>query len=174
MPKVNHNDYNYDIKLDFGSCLKKGEEGEYIVTTIFEKDPSIEVKTEQSYGNNEPLKWTGSGNIAIEIMNKMRKKDGKMIVCEPYKSGISKTNAGTWIHMLSYKGIILGGYILPVLELKRRLKELKAEGKIKEIWGGDLKASKILLVKIKDIFNYSPKNLMDCFTHHQQKQPFLV
>ena len=73
MPKVNHKEYNYDINLNFKSCLKNGEEGEYIVQTIFEQDPSIEVKTEQSYGNNDPLKWTGSGNIAIEIMNRMRK-----------------------------------------------------------------------------------------------------
>ena len=75
--------------------------------------------------------------------------------------------------MLSFRGIILGGYILPVVELKRRLKELKSEGKIKEIWGGDKNASKILLVKIKDLFNYSPQNLMSSFAHHEMKQPFL-
>ena len=173
MPKVNHKEYNYDINLNFKSCLKNGEEGEYIVQTIFEQDPSIEVKTEQSYGNNAPLKWTGSGNIAIEIMNRMRKENGEMVECEPYKSGLSKTDAGTWIHMLSFRGIILGGYILPVVELKRRLKELKSEGKIKEIWGGDKNASKILLVKIKDLFNYSPQNLMSSFAHHEMKQPFL-
>ena len=173
MPKVNHNEENYDIKVDFESCLKKGEEGEYIVTTILEQDPSIEVKTEQAYGNKDRLKWTGSGNIAIEVMNRMRKEKGKMVECKPYPSGLSKTDAGTWIHMLSFKGIILGGYILPVVELKRRLKELKSEDKIKEIWGGDLKASKIWLVKMKDLFDYSPQNLMDCFTHHESKQPFL-
>ena len=173
MPKVNHKEYNYDIELDFESCLKKGEEGEHIVTTIFEQDPSIEVKTEQSHGNNDRLKWTGSGNIAIEIMNRMKKENGKMVECEPYKRGLGKTDAGTWIHMLSFRGIILGGYILPVVELKRRLKELKSENKIKEIWGGDLRASKIWLVKMKDIFDYSPQNLMDCFAHHEMKQPFL-
>lgn len=173
MPKVSHKEYNYDIALDFEACLKNGEEGEYIVTTIFENDPSIEVKTEQSYGNNEHNKWTGSGNIAIEIMNRMRRENGKMVECEPYKSGLSKTGAGTWIHLISFKGIILGGYILPVVELKRRLKELNSEGKIKEIWGGDLKASKIWLVKMKDLFNYSPENLMDCFTYHGMRQPFL-
>lgn len=173
MPKVSHKEYNYDVKLKFEDCLKKGEEGEYIVQTVFEKDPSIEVKTEQSYGYNDYNKWTGSGNIAIEIENKMRKENGKMVECEPYKSGISKTDAGTWIHLLSYKGIILGGYILPIRELKRRLKELKSENKIKEVWGGDLKASKLWLVKIKDIFNYSSENLKSAFVYHEMRQPFL-
>ena len=106
--------------------------------------------------------------------SKMRMKNGKMVECEPYKSGISKTDAGTWIHMLSFKGIILGGYILPVLELKRRIKELKSEGKVKIVWGGDLKASKLFLVKTKDLFDYSPKNLTDCFVYHESRQPFLV
>lgn len=173
MPQVHYKEENYDIKLDFEGDLKKGKEGEYIITTIFEKDPSIEVKTEQSYGNNEPLKWTGSGNIAIEVMNKMRKENGKMVECDPYLSGLSKTDAGTWIHLLSFKGIILGGYILPVVELKRRLKELESENKIKKIWGGDYKASRLWLVKIKHLFDYSPQNLMDAFTHHEGRQPFL-
>tara|TARA_R100001198_G_C5109271_1_gene137621 strand:+ start:29 stop:550 length:522 start_codon:yes stop_codon:yes gene_type:complete len=173
MPKVSYKDYNYDIKLDFESCLKKGEEGEYIVQTILEQDPSIEVKTEQSYGTNEKLKWTGSGNIAIEIENKMKKVNGKMQICQPYKSGLSKTKAGTWIHLLSYRDIILGGYILPIKELRRRLKELKKEEKIKDTWGGDNKASRLLLVKIKDIFDYSPQNLTNAYTEHQMRQPFL-
>ena len=173
MPKVNHKDYNYDIELDFEACLKKGEAGEYIIQTVLEEDPSIEVKTEQSYGLNEKLKWTGSGNIAIEVQNKMRKVNGKMEICKPYKSGLSTTKAGTWIHLLSYKDIILGGYILPVVELKRRLKELNKEGKIKDIWGGDENASRLWLVKIKDIFDYSPQNLINAFTEHQMRQPFL-
>ena len=173
MPKVSYKDYNYDIKLDFESCLKKGEEGEYIIQTILEKDPAIEVKTEQSYGTNELKKWTGSGNIAIEVANKMRKVNGRMEICEPYKSGLYATKAGTWIHMLSYKGIILGGYILPVKELKRRLKELDADKKVKKTWGGDKGASYLYLVKIKDIFDYSAQNLIDAFTEHQMQQPFL-
>ena len=103
---------------EFDLDLKFGKMGEEFVQDVLEGDSKIEIKTERDM-------WKETGNIAIEIRYK-----GK-------DSGITITEASTWIHLLSYKNDIVGGFILNVRKLKERIKELNKEKKVKIVKGGD-------------------------------------
>ena len=78
---------------------------------------TVEVKTERDI-------WVKTGNIAIEI----RGRDGR-------KSGISVTEADTWIQLLSINGVVKGGFILKVADLKKRMKELYANKTARLVMG---------------------------------------
>ena len=138
MPLTNHNDVNFDIDLDFGK-VKEQE-----VVDYFESDGRIEVKTERyrvtSVKSNK--EWKETGNIAIEYKYK-----GK-------PSGISTTNAKTWIHLLSDEDEVVGGFIIKTKILKIRLKEMLKNGTARTIKGGDNNNSEMILVPIKEIYNY--------------------
>ena len=127
MPEVDYKKNNFDIDLDFG---KRGEEW---VVKLFEGNSKVEVKTERGL-------WQDTGNIAIEIKYKNK------------PSGISTTDAETWIHLLESYGEIVGGFILPVPYIKKRIKNLFKSGKVKIIKGGDNNDSTIVLVPIKLIY----------------------
>ena len=114
----------FDIDLDFGKV------GEKVVEEMFEGDGKIEVKTEREI-------WKHSGNIAIEIRDR-----GKL-------SGISTTKAKTWIHMLDGGG---GGFIFPVEELRKKIKERQKDGKLKLVMGGDDNAAQLALLPIEELF----------------------
>ena len=103
---------------EFDLDLKFGKMGEEFVQDVLEGDSKIEIKTERDI-------WKDTGNIAVEIRYK-----GK-------DSGITITEASTWIHLLSYKDDIVGGFILNVKKLKERIKELNKEKKVKIVLGGD-------------------------------------
>tara|TARA_R100000808_G_scaffold3720_1_gene12848 strand:- start:16871 stop:17335 length:465 start_codon:yes stop_codon:yes gene_type:complete len=118
---------------EFDLDLKFGKMGEEFVQGVLEGDSKIEIKTERD-------KWKETGNIAIEIRYK-----GK-------DSGITITEASTWIHLLSYKDDIVGGFILNVKKLKERIKELNKAKKVKIVMGGDDNMSQLVLVPIKEIF----------------------
>ena len=90
MPEVDYKKNNFDIDLDFG---KKGEEW---VVKLFEGNSKVEVKTERGI-------WQETGNIAIEIKYKNK------------PSGLSITDAETWIHLLESDGKILGGLLFCLL-----------------------------------------------------------
>ena len=127
MPKVDYKKNNFDIDLDFG------ERGEEWVVKLFEGNSKVEVKTERGL-------WQETGNIAIEIRYKNK------------PSGLSTTDADTWIHLLESGGEIFGGFLLPVPYLKKRAKSLLAVDLARIVKGGDNNDSTLLLIPIEDIY----------------------
>ena len=127
MPQTKYTESNFDIDLAFGKI------GEEKVLEIFEGDGSIEVKTERDT-------WKRTGNIAIELSFKGN------------PSGLTTTDARTWIHLLSYNGHIEGGFILSVKTFRKRIKKLLKNKKARKVYGGDGNLSELVLVPIKYIF----------------------
>ena len=124
------NDYindKFDLDLDFGKV------GEKYIEEVFEGDGRIEVKTERDI-------WATTGNIAIEVR------------CRGKLSGISTTDAKTWIHLLSLNDVIKGGFIIPVKELKAGIKQLQDSDEVRLDMGGDDDASQMVLVPINKLF----------------------
>ena len=124
------NDYindKFDLDLDFGKV------GEKYIEQVFEGDGRIEVKTERDI-------WATTGNIAIEVR------------CRGKLSGISITDARTWIQLLSIDNTIKGGFIIPVKQLKARIKELHESCNARLVMGGDDDASQMVLLPINKIF----------------------
>ena len=72
--------------------------------------------------------------------------------CRGKLSGISTTDARTWMHLLSINNVIKGGFIMPVKQLKARIKELHANDEARLVMGGDDDASQMVLLPIKKIF----------------------
>ena len=75
-------DVSYETQQKFDVDLQFGQLGEDFVKNFQDKNNKIEVKTERD-------KWKSTGNIAIEIR------------CNGKLSGLSVTEAQTWIHLLS-------------------------------------------------------------------------
>ena len=117
----------FDLDLDFGKV------GEKYIEQGFEGDGRIEVKTERDI-------WATTGNIAIEVR------------CRGKLSGISTTDAQTWIQLFSLKDDIKGGFIMPVKKLKTRIKELHESGDARLVMGGDDDASQMVLIPINKLF----------------------
>ena len=117
----------FDIDLEYG---KMGEE---FVQKVMEGNTKIEVKTERDI-------WKTTGNIAIEIR------------CNNKPSGLSTTEADTWIHLLAYNNIIEGGFILKVRSIKDEIKKRYKGGNLKLVMGGDNNASQMALLPIKELF----------------------
>ena len=117
----------FDLDLDFGKV------GERYIEQVFEGDGRIEVKTERDI-------WATTGNIAIEVR------------CRGKLSGISTTDARTWIQLLSVDNVIKGGFIMPVKQLKARIKELHESGEARMVMGGDDDASQLVLIPINKLF----------------------
>ena len=114
----------FDIDLDFGKV------GEREVENLLEGNGKIEVKTERDI-------WKKTGNIAIEIR------------CRGKLSGISTTEAKTWIHMLKDGG---GVFIFPVEDLREKIRTRKKEGRLKIVMGGDDNAAQLALLPISELF----------------------
>ena len=117
----------FDIDLEFGQM------GERFVEDLQNGNTMIEVKTERDI-------WKTTGNIAIEIR------------CSGKPSGISTTGSAIWIHLLSDNDKIVGGYIFSVDYLKQKIIDLKKEGKLKLIMGGDFNASQMALIPRTELF----------------------
>jgi len=128
---------NYDIKTEgrvkFEKDLDYGKIGEFWVDDAL-SNGTVEVKTERDI-------WVKTGNIAIEI----RGRDGR-------KSGISITEADTWIQLLSVDGVVKGGFVFKVADLKRRMKELYASKNARLVMGGDDNATQMMLLPIDKLF----------------------
>jgi len=118
----------FDIDLEFGKM------GEKFVSEVLEGNSKVEVKTERDI-------WKKTGNIAIELR------------CKGKPSGVSTTEATVWIHLLAYKGVIEGGFLLKVDELKDKIKKLHNEGNLNLSMGGDNNESQMALLPIKDLFS---------------------
>ena len=124
---------DYEEMKKFDLDLKFGHFGEDFVRDMQNGNNKIEVKTERDI-------WKDTGNIAIEIR------------CNGISSGISTTGSSIWIHLLSYKGKIEGGFIFNVELLKEKIRNLSKEGKAKIVMGGDFDASQMVLLPIKELF----------------------
>jgi len=128
---------NYDIKTEgrvkFENDLDYGKIGEFWVDDAL-SNGTVEVKTERDI-------WVKTGNIAIEI----RGRDGR-------KSGISITEADTWIQLLSIDGVVKGGFVFKVADLKKRMKELHTSGDARLVMGGDDNATQMVLLPIDKLF----------------------
>ena len=118
----------WDLDLQFG---KMGEE---FTRDVFEGNSKVEVKTERDI-------WKTTGNIAIEIRYKNQ------------HSGLTTTESGVWVHLLSHNGAIEGGFIFKVPELKAKIKRLKKEGALKIVMGGDDNLSQLVLLPISSLFH---------------------
>ena len=133
-PKMFNNNSDFDIDLEFGQIFEKS-------LALILQDKKIEVKTERD-------KWKETGNIAIELYNHNKKAP----------SGLSVTKADYWATILVDDYKVESIHILPVSDLKKRVKELVSKGYGKIVMGGDFKASEIVLIPIKEIFGYASSN----------------
>ena len=133
-PKMFNNNSDFDIDLEFGQIFEKS-------LALILQDKKIEVKTERD-------KWKETGNIAIELYNHNKKAP----------SGLSVTKADYWATILVDDYKVESIHILPVSDLKKRVKELVAKGYGRIVMGGDFKASEIVLIPIKEIFGYASSN----------------
>tara|TARA_Y100001963_G_scaffold80442_1_gene111612 strand:+ start:4084 stop:4536 length:453 start_codon:yes stop_codon:yes gene_type:complete len=118
----------FDMDLEFG---KMGEE---FTQEVFEGNSKVEVKTERDI-------WVTTGNIAIEIR------------CNGKPSGLSTTESSVWIHLLAHNGVIKGGYLFKVDELRAFIKKRHEEGNLKLVMGGDNNASQMALIPRKELFS---------------------
>ena len=112
--------WNKDYTSKFDIDLKFGEEFEYSLAKILTVG-KVEVKTERD-------KWKKTGNIAIELMN-----EGNL-------SGLTVTKAEWWAQILSYKGNIESVILIPVKELKKRVKYLMALNREHQMINGKLRS----------------------------------
>ena len=122
----------HDLKVEEDMLF--GKIGEEFTRELFEGNTKIEIKTERDI-------WKTTGNIAIEIR------------CKGKPSGISTTESSVWIHLLSLKGVIMGGFLFKVDQLKAKIKKLHNEKKLKMVMGGDDNASQMALLPIKELFD---------------------
>ena len=122
-----------EVQQKFDHDLEFGRLGEDFVKNFQSENNKIEVKTERDI-------WKTTGNIAIEIR------------CRGKKSGISVTEAQTWIHLLSYKNKIEGGFVFQTKYLKDKIVEMHKNKTIKIVMGGDDNMSQMVLIPIKDLF----------------------
>ena len=121
-------EYDLHVKED----MLFGKIGENFTKDLFEGNTKMEIKTERDI-------WKRTGNIVIEL-----KSRGKY-------SGLSTTEAEWWAHILSYKGKIESVILIPVKDLKERVKLLVKQEKATLTLGGDDNTSEIVLIPIKEI-----------------------
>ena len=113
----------FDIDLKYGKIREKR------VADLF-KGGKVEIKTERSW-------WRKTGNIAIEY--EFRGKP----------SGIDKTEAKWWFHILELNGKEYCMIIFRVSRLKKIVAKYK-KTHTKEI--GDYRASKCVVIPIKELY----------------------
>ena len=122
-----------EIQQKFDHDLEFGKLGEDFVKAFQSENTKVEVKTERDI-------WKTTGNIAVEIR------------CNGKLSGLSVTEAQTWIHLLSYDNKIKGGFIIDTGYLKDRIGELHKNKEVKVVMGGDDNLSQMVLVPINKLF----------------------
>ena len=127
MPITEEYAKGFDLDLEFGKL------GEEFVRDMQVGNKKIEVKTERDI-------WKTTGNIAIELRYRGN------------PSGLSTTESSVWVHLLSYKGVIEGGFLFKVDLLKEKIKKLHKSGDLKIVMGGDDNMSQMALLPIKELF----------------------
>ena len=128
MPITEEYAKGFDLDLEFGKL------GEEFVRDMQVGNKKIEVKTERDI-------WKTTGNIAIELRYKGN------------PSGLSTTESSVWVHLLSYKGVIEGGFMFKVDLLKEKIKKLHKSGDLKIVMGGDDNMSQMALLPIKELWD---------------------
>ena len=128
MPITEEYSKGFDLDLKFGKL------GEEFVRDMQVGNKKIEVKTERDI-------WKTTGNIAIELRYKGN------------PSGLSTTESSVWVHLLSYNGVIEGGFMFKVDLLKEKIKKLHKSGGLKMVMGGDDNMSQMALLPIKELFD---------------------
>ena len=118
----------------FDLDLKFGKLGEDFVKDMQEGNNKIEVKTERDI-------WKTTGNIAVEL-----RYNGS-------PSGISSTDSNLWVHLLSYNGVIEGGFMFRVDQLRDKIKKLHKQGDLKMVMGGDNNMSQMALLPIDKLWS---------------------
>ena len=126
--KMLNDNSNFDIDLQYGQIYEKA-------LALILQDAKLEVKTERDT-------WKKTGNIAIELHNHASNKP----------SGLSVTKADYWATILVDDFKIHSIHILPVDELKPRVKDIVRNGNGRMVMGGDYKCSEIALIPIEEIF----------------------
>ena len=121
-----NNDSKFDIALKFGEFFE-----EKLANILASK--KIEVKTEKDI-------WKSTGNIAVEFRSRSK------------PSGIQTTKSDYWCHILTENSIVKGIIILPTKEMKKRIKEIRADGKGRLEQGGDNNTSVLFLLPLKELF----------------------
>ena len=119
---------NFDIDLQFGLIYEKR------LKRLLKEDGKIEVKTERDT-------WATTGNIAVEIRFKGQ------------PSGLAKTKADWWFHILTLDGEMVTMVCFPVDKLKQIVKELLDKKLVKKVMGGDNNDSELLLVPIDKLLS---------------------
>ena len=132
--KMFNDNSNFDIDLKFGQIYEK-------TLALILQDKTIEVKTERDT-------WKKTGNIAIELHNHASNKP----------SGLSVTKANFWATILVDNFNIKSIHILPVSDLKTRVKDIVRNGGGKIVMGGDYNCSEIALIPIEEIFGNASNN----------------
>ena len=127
MPITEEYAKGFDLDLEFGKL------GEEFVRDMQVGNKKIEVKTERDI-------WKTTGNIAVELRYRGN------------PSGLSTTESSVWVHLLSYKGVIEGGFMFKVDLLKEKIKKLHKSGGLKMVMGGDDNMSQMALLPIKELF----------------------
>ena len=122
-----------EIQQKFDHDLEFGRLGEDFVKAFQSENTKVEVKTERDI-------WKTTGNIAVEIR------------CNGKLSGLSVTEADTWIHLLSYDNKIEGVFIFNTSYLKDKIGELHKNKEVKVTMGGDDNLSQMVLVPIEKLF----------------------
>ena len=128
MPITEEYAKGFDLDLEFGKL------GEEFVRDMQVGNKKIEVKTERDI-------WKTTGNIAIELRYRGN------------PSGLSTTESSVWVHLLSYNGVIEGGFMFKVDQLKDKIKKLHKSGGLKMVMGGDNNMSQMALLPINDLWN---------------------
>ena len=119
----------------FDIDLKYGQEREQKIVSFLDKNKNkLEVKTERDW-------WAKTGNIAIEIE------------CWGKPSGLAKTEADYWVHILAIGKEDYCKLIFEVPKLKKIADKFKDNFKMI----GDHHASKCILIHLKELFQ--SKNL---------------
>jgi hypothetical protein len=119
-----NNTSKFDIDLKYGQIREKR------VANLLGKE-QVEIKTERSW-------WRKTGNIAIEYEYRGN------------PSGIDKTEAKWWFHILELENKEHCILVFRVSRLRKIVKKYK-KTHTKSI--GDYRASKCVVIPIKDLFN---------------------
>ncbi len=122
-----NNDNKFDIDLKYGQLREKR-----LAKILFDK--KLEVKTERDW-------WRKTGNIAIEIE------------CNGKPSGLTVTKASHWVHILADGDKDYCMLLFTVPQLKKLTKKFKDNFKMV----GDRRASKCILIPLKQIFEKDKK-----------------
>jgi hypothetical protein len=125
--KMVNNDSKFDLDLKYGQIR------EQLFADIMLGKELVEIKTERG-------QWQRTGNIAIEWMSREK------------LSGIATTKADWWVHFLADENKTKAVIMIPVFELKAKIKKLKKLGIAKDSRGGDDDTSRLVLLPLNQLF----------------------